>query len=77
MLSVLFGAAVTLAAAWCCGQVVVARGRLALTRGERPLYALVLGAAVLSLVLFAMAALGVVSDGSLLALAAVAGVAVL
>ncbi|MCL4844158.1 MAG: discoidin domain-containing protein [Bryobacteraceae bacterium] len=72
MLSVLFGAAVTLAAAWCCGQVVVARGRVALTRGERALYALVLGAAVLSLVLFAMAALGVVSDGSLLALAAAA-----
>lgn len=75
MVSVVFGAVLTLVAAWCCGQVVTARFGLGLTREERPLYSLVLGAAMLSLLLFAMAALRVVSDASLLALAAGLGLA--
>lgn len=66
--SVLFGAGVTVAVAWCFGQVLLARLRLGLSRGERPFYALALGAAVLSLALFAMAALRVIYDASLLAL---------
>ena len=68
MHSVLFGAALTLGAAWGCGRVLVARMGLRLTRGEAWVYAPALGAGVLSLVLVGMAALGVVSDGALLAL---------
>lgn len=73
--SVLFGAGLTLAAAWCFGQVLLARLRLPLSRAERPLYAVALGAVALSLALFVMAALRLVYDASLLALAAFAGVA--
>lgn len=73
MLSVLFGAGITLVAAWSAGQVLTARLRLGLTREERPLYALVLGAAGLSMALFALAAAGLVSDVTLLGLAVVLG----
>lgn len=73
--SILFGAGVTVAAAWCFGQVLLARLQLRLARGERPLYALALGSAVLSLALFTMAAMRIVYDASLLALALFAGFA--
>lgn len=69
VLSVVFGAGVTVGVAWCFGQVLLARLRLGLSRGERPVYALALGAAVLSLALFIMAALRFVYDASLLGLA--------
>lgn len=75
LVSVLSGAGLTAAAAWCLGQVLLARLRLSLSREERPLYALALGSALLSLALFALAAAHAVYDASLLALAAGAGFA--
>lgn len=75
MLSVLFGALITLASAWCCGRVLAARLGIGFARGEHALYALVLGAPVLSLLLFAMSALRIVYDGSLLALGALLALA--
>lgn len=67
--AVLFGAGITVASAWALGRLALRRLGLRLYREEEHLIGLALGAALLSLPLFALAATGLIYDGSLLALA--------
>ncbi len=72
VLAVLFGAALTVATAWCLGTIVLRRLSLALYRVEERLFAFMLGSACLSAIMFALAALKLVRRGVLLALAILA-----
>ena len=66
--SILFGALWTAASAWACGRLLLCRLRLKLARGEDHLLAFVTGAALLSLILFVLAALHQVKDAQLIIL---------
>lgn len=69
-LSILFGAAWTAASAWALGLLLV--GRLRLYRGERHLFAFLSGSALLSLLIFALAAARAIYDAVFLAAGAAA-----
>src|SRR5574339_995760 len=68
--SVLFGAGITVASAWALGRVALRRLGIRLHREEEHLIGLVLGSALLSLAIFALAAARLVYDATLLTLAA-------
>jgi hypothetical protein len=57
LLRVLLGASLTCATAWAMGRVLLARGCVALRREEEPVLAFLCGAPLLSLAVFALAAL--------------------
>lgn len=68
--SVLFGAGITVASAWALGRVALRRLGIRLHREEEHVIGLVLGSALLSLAIFALAAARLVYDATLVALAA-------
>ena len=65
---ILFGAAFTTAASYSAGRVLLRRLKLELYRQEERAFAFLLGSALLSWLVFAMAAAHVVYKGTLLAL---------
>jgi hypothetical protein len=68
--SILFGALLTVSTAHAFGRILLTRSGVRLTREEQPLYGFLVGAPLLSLVVFALAALHLVYDASFLAVGA-------
>lgn len=74
-ISILFGALLTVSTAHAFGRLLLSRLNLKLTREEAPLYGFVIGAPLLSLLIFALAAGRLIYDATFLILAAVAHLA--
>ena len=71
-LSILFGALLTVVTALAIGRTILRRARVDLYRGEEDALGFVVGSAILSLVVFALSAMGVARRGVFLAIAAAA-----
>lgn len=71
-IAILFGAALTIAVGWCFGREVIGRIAAPMSRMERELLSGVVGAALLSLLVFGCCALRVAARGAFASIAVVA-----